>query len=30
MTKNLLDSALKNGARDNITVSVIEMKEAYT
>ena len=29
MTKNLLDSALNNGARDNVTVSVIQIKDAY-
>jgi serine/threonine protein phosphatase PrpC len=28
-TKNLLDSALNNGARDNITVSVVQIKDAY-
>jgi serine/threonine protein phosphatase PrpC len=30
MTKNLLESALNNGARDNVTVSVIQIKDAYT
>ena len=29
MTKNLLDSALNNGARDNVSVSVIQIKDAY-
>ena len=29
MTKNLLDSALNHGARDNVTVSVVQIKEAY-
>jgi protein phosphatase len=29
MTKNLLESALNNGARDNVTVSVVQIKDAY-
>ena len=29
MTKNLLESALNNGARDNVTVSVVHTKDAY-
>lgn len=29
MTKNLLESALNNGAKDNVTVSVIQIKDAY-
>jgi len=29
MTKNLLDSALNNGARDNVTVTVVQIKDAY-
>lgn len=29
ITKNLLDSALNNGARDNVTVSVVQIKDAY-
>ncbi len=29
MTKNLLESALNNGARDNVTVSVVQIKDAF-
>lgn len=29
MTKNLLETALNNGARDNVTVSVVQIKDAY-
>ena len=29
MTNNLLESALNNGARDNVTVSVVQIKDAY-
>lgn len=29
ITQNLLQSALNNGARDNVTVSVVQIKDAY-
>jgi len=29
MTKSLLDRALVNGAKDNVTVSIVQIKDAY-